>query len=517
MSENATMTSEPRKGTVAASDRELVLTRHFDAPRELVWKVWTEPKHMEAWFGPRGFSTRVKKLDLRPGGVSSYVMVGPDGKEYPGSGVFKEIVPLQKIVSTDGFGDDFPEGMDVPQGEMVVTTTFEDEGTGTKLTIRIMHASVEDRRKHEAMGVGEGWHSSLDCLDEHLAAMGAENTSDREIMFTRLFDAPRELVWKVWTDASHLAKWWGPTGFRTTTERQELRPGGTWRFVMHGPDGHDYQNEITYQEVQEPERLVYKHGGGKDTEPVNFQVFISFDAAGNDGSKTRLVMRSVFPSKAAKDFVTSTYGAIEGGRQTLGRLREYLEAVRTGEKTSGRSAGSDAPRSRTFVMSRVFRAPREKVYEAWTTREHLKNWFGPRGCVISECTLDLRPGGVFHYCMKFPAKDGQPAGEMWGRWLFREIVPPERLEFVVSFSDRSGKVTRAPFEEKWPLEMVSTVTFEPHAGIGRGTVVTLRWEGVGTDEERAVFDAGFDSMREGWGGTFDSLEEYLGRAGLAGA
>ena len=101
----------------------------------------------------------------------------------------------------------------------------------------------------------------------------------------------------------------------------DVKPGGVWRFVMHGPDGRDYQNKITYVEVVEPERLVYKHGGDKEVEPVNFQVTVSF--AEEDG-KTRLEMRMVFPSANARDHIVQTYGAVEGLNQTLGRLGEYV-------------------------------------------------------------------------------------------------------------------------------------------------------------------------------------------------
>src|SRR3954464_6742963 len=89
----------------------------------------------------------------------------------------------------------------------------------------------------------------------------------REIGITRVFDAPRELVFKMWTDPKHVAQWWGPQGFMTTTYKMDVKAGGVWRFAMHGPDGRDYENQITYVEVVEPERIAYRHGGGKDVEP----------------------------------------------------------------------------------------------------------------------------------------------------------------------------------------------------------------------------------------------------------
>jgi uncharacterized protein YndB with AHSA1/START domain len=148
---------------------------------------------------------------------------------------------------------------------------------------------------------------------------------DREIACTRVFDAPRDLVWKVWTEPEHIAKWWGPKGFTTTSYSMDVRPGGVWRFVMHGPD-RDYQNKITYVEVVKPERLAYKHGGtgdkeDREVEPVNFQVTVMFT---EQGGKTRVDMRMVFPSANARDYVVKTYGAVEGLNQTLARLEEYL-------------------------------------------------------------------------------------------------------------------------------------------------------------------------------------------------
>ena len=151
------------------SDREIVITRIFNAPRELVFKAWTEAKHIEQWWGPEGFTTRVTEMDLRPGGQWCYVMISPDGTEYPAQGVFREIVPPERLVTSDEFGEGIEKVLDVdlPQG-MVMTVLFEDLDGKTKLTIQIVHESADDRRKHEEMGVVPGWNSSLDCLDQYL-------------------------------------------------------------------------------------------------------------------------------------------------------------------------------------------------------------------------------------------------------------------------------------------------------------------------------------------------------------
>ncbi|MBK8095984.1 MAG: SRPBCC domain-containing protein [Planctomycetes bacterium] len=174
-----------------------------------------------------------------------------------------------------------------------------------------------------------------------------------------------------------------------------------------------------------------------------------------------------------------------------------------------RLAGAErAVGGQPFVTRRVVRAPRDLVYRVWTELAHLQQWFGPKGCTLTDCTLDLRPGGVFHYCMRFGAH-----GEMWGKWVFRE-VSRDRLVFVSSFSDPQGNVVRAPFSADWPLETLSTVTFDEHAGIGKGTVVTVTATPIAaTPTEQAKFDAFHDSMHQGWGGTFDQLEAHLARAG----
>lgn len=159
-------------------------------------------------------------------------------------------------------------------------------------------------------------------------AAGKNDPSDltaRSIITTRLFDAPRELVFEAFTDPRHLMHWWGPNGFTLTIRSMDMRPGGVWRFVMHGPDGTDYENRIVYDEVVRPERLVYRHGGGDDVEPVQFHVTVTFE---DKGGKTRLTMHALFPSAAERDRVAEKYGAVEGAQQTLQRLAEHLAGMR---------------------------------------------------------------------------------------------------------------------------------------------------------------------------------------------
>ena len=161
--------------------------------------------------------------------------------------------------------------------------------------------------------------------------MAARNSIDldrdpRSIIGTRVLAAPRALVFSVWTDPKHLLQWWGPNGFRTTTRAFDFRPGGVWRFVMHGPDGRDYQNRITFDEIVKPERIAYHHGGGDDVEPVQFRTTVTFDDL---GGRTRVTLRGEFPSAEERARVIREYGADKGLVQTLARLAEYVAGMTT--------------------------------------------------------------------------------------------------------------------------------------------------------------------------------------------
>jgi len=143
-----------------------------------------------------------------------------------------------------------------------------------------------------------------------------QEASDREIVTTRIFDAPRKLVFEAWTDPKHVAQWWGPNGFTNTIYEMDVRPGGIWRFVMHGPDGVDYRNEIVFVEVVQSQRLVYDHVSGP-----KFRMTVTFD---EQGGQTKITMRMVFDSASQRDKVAKEFGAVEGAKQTLGRLAEFL-------------------------------------------------------------------------------------------------------------------------------------------------------------------------------------------------
>jgi uncharacterized protein YndB with AHSA1/START domain len=166
---------------------------------------------------------------------------------------------------------------------------------------------------------------------------------------------------------------------------------------------------------------------------------------------------------------------------------------------------TDTNTIRPFVISRTFDVPRERMWKAWTEREQLMRWFGPKGFKMTTAKLDLRPGGIFHYCLRSP--DGK---EMWGKFIYREIAAPERIVLISSFSDEAGGITRHPMSPTWPREMLSTFTLEEPGG---KTTVRIEWIPLNpTEEERKTFEGTYEGMKQGWGGTLDQLADYLVKA-----
>lgn len=148
--------------------------------------------------------------------------------------------------------------------------------------------------------------------------------SDREVTFSRLLDAPRELVWKVWTDPKHLHQWWGPAGFSTTTHEFSFTPGGVWRFIMHGPDRTDYPNRVIFREIVPPSRLVYENGWDLPGAPLDFKAVLTLVT---ERKKTRLSLHMTFYDAEAFRMAVERYGVLEGGTQTLDRLAHYLGSM----------------------------------------------------------------------------------------------------------------------------------------------------------------------------------------------
>ncbi|MBI2385881.1 MAG: SRPBCC domain-containing protein [Elusimicrobia bacterium] len=308
----------------------------------------------------------------------------------------------------------------------------------------------------------------------------AESTADREIVITRLIDAPVPRVWRAWADNDEIVKWWGPHGFSDETRSREFKEGGIWKHVMIGPDGVKYLNTAKYVEIVPEKKIVVKNGGGKefDEKGVGFVSTITFKAVGD---KTELTMRLECMTAAMKKRAVEEFRAIEGGQQTLSRLDAHV-------------AGQ-------FVIFRLVDAPRERVWRAWTDAKEMGAWFGPKGAETTHSDLDLRVGGSYHYAMR------SGGVEMWGLATYQEIEKPAKLVYLQRFSDKDRGLGVHPLAPTWPKKLLTTVLFQD---FGPKTLISLYWAPIEASAvELKTFSDGMSGMNQGWGGSFDRLDAFL--------
>lgn len=294
MAASAASTNTPRTN--------LTITRVFNAPQQLLFDMFTKPEHLMHWWGPRGCTAPHSAVDLRVGGTMTLGMRGPQNQDWTVEATITELNAPERLVFTCGLNHE--------PGQFIETTlTFREVSGGTDLTI---HQEMFD--SPSARGAHQDWSQSLDKLNEYFE-------HDRSVTIERLFHAPIDLVFAAFTDPAHIAEWWGPNGFTNTTSSIDIRVGGRWKFVMHGPDGTDYDSLIEYREITPPTRLAYSHINEDGTE-IFSTVATFVDVFGD----THLTFHVVLPSKEARDFVVREHNAIEGGRQTIERFAKHLES-----------------------------------------------------------------------------------------------------------------------------------------------------------------------------------------------
>jgi len=313
--------------------------------------------------------------------------------------------------------------------------------------------------------------------------MSASNRPN-EITLTRFLDAPVAVVWEAWNDPAQAAQWWGPRGFTLTTHSKDLRPGGTWKYTMHGPDGADYPNVTKYLEIVPYQKLVYDHGG-TETGPPMFRVTVVFTEIGD---QTKMDMTMGFPTPEAAEN-TRKFIKKASGDSTWDRLAEYLAETRSGRQQ--------------FIINRSFAAPLEVLFDMWTKPEHFAQWLPPTGFTMKFLHADIRPGGGTKYCMF------NEALTMYGRAQYLAIERPHRIVYTQQFCDEQGNISRHPKAPTWPETMLTTVQLTAEGP--EQTRVTVTWEPYGpvTPAELEVFRNMRGSMTMGWTGSFDKLEEHL--------
>ncbi len=312
---------------------EILIERVIDAPRELVWKAWTQPEYVRRWWGPGGFTAPVIRIDLREGGRYLFNMRSPEGQDFWSTGEYREIVLMERIVATDSFSD--AEGNVVPASaygmsgdwpsELLATVTFEDVGDRTKVTIREPGIPAgENRDMAEA-----GWNESLDKLAEVLG--GAAKThltaepGKQDLVITRIFDAPRDLVFKTYTNPDLVPRWWGPASLTTTVEEMDVRPGGTWRYLQRDAEGNEYAFFGVYHEVKPPERIVDTFEFEGMPGHVTLETVTLEDLDG----RTKVTDRVVYQSVEDRDGTLQS-GMEAGMNETMDRFADLLKEMQKG-------------------------------------------------------------------------------------------------------------------------------------------------------------------------------------------
>lgn len=318
-------------------DGRTIISRVFDAPRELVFSAWTTSDHLQQWWGPQLFTNPVCEVDVRPGGSMRITMQAPDGSQHPLDGTFEEVTAPERLVFVSRALRD-ADGR--PNLEVRTIATFAPVGEAsqrTSVTLELDVLTATDIASGALSGMQIGWNQSLDKLDAYLNDTAAppsdsysadpsldDATRARSIELSRVVRAPRPLVFEAFVDPAHVGIWWGPDGFRTTTHAIDVRPGGEWRFILHGPDGTDYDNHIIYDAIEPHDRLAYHHVEGDQTLFTSTVTFTDVADGNGTNTGTCVTLTSILPTVEAREQVAGY--AVRGGEQTLGRLAAHVEA-----------------------------------------------------------------------------------------------------------------------------------------------------------------------------------------------
>jgi uncharacterized protein YndB with AHSA1/START domain len=306
-----------------------------------------------------------------------------------------------------------------------------------------------------------------------------------ELYIERVYDAPVKMVWQAWVDPDQVAKWWGPRGFSITTKQKDVRAGGTWTYTMLGPDGKVWPNKTFFHEVERYSKLVYDHGGN-DEQPPLFRVTVLFT---EKAGKTKMQMWMAMKTEAELTELKKHLPKIVR-ESTWDRLAEHLAEAQGKQDT--------------FVTNRTFDTSLDNMFEIWTNPNHFSKWLPPTGFTQTILKGEIKPGGEIFYRM-----DGPEGMKMYGKIFYKEIVKPSKLVYSQIFSDENGDIGRHPMAPTWPERMLTTVQFYPETATTTRVEITWVVEGDATDAERKTFHDAKAGMTQGWGGSFEKLEQYL--------
>lgn len=300
----------PQSTAQTMANRTLTITREFQASRQLLWEVWTQPEHIRHWWGPNGFRSTIQQMNVSPGGEWDLIMHGPDGTDYKNKSRYTEVVKYERI-----------EYEHVSAPHFRFTVRFEElTPERTALHITMLFESAEQREAViKTFKADEGLRQNMDKLEVYLA----KGYPADEIIFTRLVKAPRELVFRAWTDPQMLCKWWGPGGFSNPVCEFEAVPNGKIFIVMKAPDGTEYPMNGTVTAITAPEKLEFISAALDENNQPLFEVHSSLsltDESGDTRLKLQVQVRHV--KEGAAPYLR---GMNDGWSQSLERLLNLVE------------------------------------------------------------------------------------------------------------------------------------------------------------------------------------------------
>jgi uncharacterized protein YndB with AHSA1/START domain len=297
--------------TQVIGERDITTTRILSAPRELVYKAWTEPEHVSKWWGPNGFRCTIQKMDLRPGGEWLLTLHGPDGADYKNKSTFKEVKEPSLLV------------YDHVAPHFISTVTFDDLDGRTKVSMKMVFDSAEEMQQViKAFNAAEGGKQTFTRMENHIhnmSWMGKADGENSQLFFSRLFDAPRPLVFEAWSNPEHLRRWFAPKGTVMHDFKMDFRKGGYLSQSMKAEDGTLFEGDGEYTEIVKPELICWTSFLKFQDPPLEVRSRVRFTDV---GGKTLIVAHQLYINSGKPE------GAIEGWTSTLENLGEVVAELK---------------------------------------------------------------------------------------------------------------------------------------------------------------------------------------------
>ena len=309
---------------------EINITRVYDAPVKMVWEAWTDLKHVAQWWGPRGFTITTHSKDLRVGGNWHYTMHGPDGVDYENTTQYLEVEKYSRLVYDHGGHKDQPP-------LFRVTVQFIELNGKTKMEMSMKLATPEAAEETRKFIKKAGGNSTWDRLAEYLTK---ESSGKDKFVINRTFDAPLDLMFKVWTDPKHFAQWLPPTGFTMDFIRAEIKTGGSSFYCMSGAGGMKMYGRANYLEISPPDRIVYTQQFCDENEkitrhpmsptwPETMLTTVNLSEEGPDQTRVTVTWEvyGAANSEELETFVKAKAGMTQGWSGSFDKLEEYLSVA----------------------------------------------------------------------------------------------------------------------------------------------------------------------------------------------